>query len=184
MMNISDSLLIEELQKKDVQSTIENIIEIRGNVSPILARIGAFFTDYTNHDISHCDQVVLNLNWIVPEKVINSLNRYELQILLLACYLHDVGMALGAGEADEIARTGDFQLYRKQAAVKDKDKSDKELLRDYVRLIHHKRSEKYIVNNYKELGIKAYSVAKAVAILARGHREEDLLDAEKFDNRY
>ncbi len=183
-MNISDSLLIEELRKKDAQTTIENIRKIRENVSPILGRISAFFTDYTNHDVSHCDQVVLNLNWIIPEKVINSLNRYEIQILLLACYLHDVGMALGKSEADEIARTSDFQLYKRQAVVKDKDKSDEELLRDYVRLIHHKRSEKYIIDNYKELGIEDYSIARAVAILARGHREEDLLDAEKFDSRY
>jgi hypothetical protein len=183
-MNISDSLLIEELRKKDAQSTIENITTIRENVSPILGRISAFFTDYTNHDVSHCDQVVLNLNWIIPKKVINSLNRYEIQILLLACYLHDVGMALGESEADEIARTSDFQLYKRQAAVKDKDKSDEELLRDYVRLIHHRRSEKYIIDNYKELGIEDYSIARAVAILARGHREEDLLDGEKFDSRY
>ncbi len=183
-MNMSDSLLIEELRKKDAQSTIENITKIRENVSPILGRISAFFTDYTNHDVSHCDQVVLNLNWIIPKKVINSLNRCEIQILLLACYLHDVGMALGENEADEIARTSDFQLYKRQAVVKDKDKSDEELLRDYVRLIHHKRSAKYIIDNYKELGIEDYSIARAVAILARGHREEDLLDGEKFDSRY
>ena len=183
-MNISDSLLIEELRKKDAQSTIENIIKIRANVSPILGRISAFFTDYTNHDVSHCDQVVLNLNWIIPKKVINSLNRYEIQILLLACYLHDVGMALGESEADEIARTSDFQLYKRQAAVKDKDKSDEELLRDYVRLIHHRRSEKYIIDNYRELGIEDYNIARAVGILARGHREEDLLDGERFDSRY
>jgi HD superfamily phosphodiesterase len=116
-MNISDSLLIEELRKKDAQSTIENISKIRENVSPILGRISAFFTDYTNHDVSHCDQVVLNLNWIIPKKVINSLNRYEIQILLLACYLHDVGMALGESEADEIARTSDFQLYKRQVSI-------------------------------------------------------------------
>ena len=51
MMNISDSLLIEELRKKDAQSTIENIIKIRENVSPILGRISAFFTDYTTYYI-------------------------------------------------------------------------------------------------------------------------------------
>ena len=33
IMNISDSLLIEELRKKDAQSTIENIIKIRENES-------------------------------------------------------------------------------------------------------------------------------------------------------
>ncbi len=183
-MNMPYSLLIEELRKKDAQTTIENIIKIRENVSPILGRISAFFTDYTNHDVSHCDEVVLNLNWIIPEKVINSLNRYEIQILLLACYLHDVGMALGKSEAEEIARTSNFQLYKRQAAVRDKDKSDEELLRDYIRLIHHRRSEKYIIDNYKELGIEDSSIARAVAILARGHREEDLLDVEKFDSRY
>jgi hypothetical protein len=183
-MNILDSLLIKELRKKDAQSTIENIMRIREKVSPILGRISTFFTDYTNHDISHCDQVVLNLDWIIPKKVINSLNRYEIQILLLACYLHDVGMALGKSEAEEIARTGDFQLYKKQEAVKDKDKSEEELLRDYIRLMHHRRSETYIIDNYKELGIENYVIARAVAILARGHREEDLLDGEKFDSRY
>ncbi len=183
-MNILDSLLIKELRKRDAQGTIENIMRIREEVSPILGRISTFFTDYTNHDISHCDQVVLNLDWIIPKKVINSLNRYEIQILLLACYLHDVGMALGKSEAEEIARTGDFQLYKRQEAVKDKDKSEEELLRDYIRLTHHRRSEIYIINNYKELGIEDYGMARAVAILARGHREEDLLDGEKFDSRY
>ena len=75
-------------------------------------------------------------------------------------------------------------MLEKRKAVKEKDKSDEELLRDYVRLIHHKRSEKYIIDNYKELGIEDSNIARAVAILARGHREEDLLDAEKFDSRY
>ena len=183
-MKIADSLLIEELRNKDAHSIIENIMKIRENVSPILGRISAFFTDYTNHDVSHCDQVVLNLDWIIPKKVISSLNRYEIQILLLACYLHDVGMALGECEADRIAKTSDFQLYKRQAEVKDKDKSDEELLRDYLRLIHHRRSAEYIIENYEELGIEDYSIARAVAMLARGHREEDLLDAEKFDSRY
>ena len=183
-MNISDSLLIEELRKKDAQSTIDNIMLLRERVSPILGRIAAFFTDYTNHDVSHCDQIVMNLNWIVPPKVISGLNRYEIQVLLLACYLHDVGMAVSEDEADEIARNSDFQLYKRQAKLSDKDKSEEELLRDYIRFIHHRISEKYIIDNYKELGIEDYGIARAVAILARGHREEDLLDAEKFDNRY
>ena len=60
--------------------------------------------------------------------MIVSLNEYEIQILWLACYLHDVGMALGENEAGDIAITSDFQLYQRQANVKDKDKSDKELL--------------------------------------------------------
>jgi len=183
-MKISDSLLIGELRKRGAQSTIENIMSVRGKVSPIVGRISTLFTDYTNHDISHCDQVVLNLDWIIPKKVMNSLNRYEIQILLLACYLHDVGMALGEREAEEIARSSDFQLYKKQEAVKDKDKSEEELLREYIRRMHHRRSENYIIDNHKELGIEDYGIAKAVAVLARGHREEDLLDGEKFDSRY
>ena len=64
--------------------------------------------------------------------MIVSLNEYEIQILLLACYLHDVGMALGEDEAGDIAITSDFQLYQRQANVKDKDKSDKELLWKFV----------------------------------------------------
>ena len=95
-MNISGSLLIEELRRKDAQSVIENIEKVRNNVSPILGRISSFFSDYTNHDVSHSDQVLLNLDWIIPKEIINSLNRYEIHIILLACYLHDVGMALAA----------------------------------------------------------------------------------------
>ncbi len=183
-MDMKDSLLIKEIQKRNNTGIIENIMKIRENVSPILGRISTFFVDYTNHDVSHSDQVLLNLDWIIPPKVFNNLNKYEIQILLIACYLHDVGMAVGEKEADELIESGDFQLYKKQSILTDKDKSDKELLLEYVRFIHHKRSEKYIIENYKELGIENIGIARAVAIVTRGHREEDLSDAEEFDNRF
>jgi HD superfamily phosphodiesterase len=100
-MNIPSSLLIEELHRRNAQGTIENIDKVRNKVSPILGRISSFFADYTNHDVSHSDQVLLNLDWIIPKKVINNLNRYEIHIILLACYLHDIGMVLGESDACE-----------------------------------------------------------------------------------
>ena len=57
------------------------------------------------------------MDWIIPLKVIQNLNTFEIQILSLACYLHDVGMAVQKKDVDEIKENEDFLLYKKQAAL-------------------------------------------------------------------
>lgn len=61
-MGFPGSLLIEELHLKNAAGMIENLENVRKQIAPVLGRISDFFDDYTNHDVSHSDQVLSNLD--------------------------------------------------------------------------------------------------------------------------
>jgi len=185
---IPESLLVKELRRREGGASLLNNLErIKLKASPILERISIFFSDYTRHDASHSDQVLENLDWIIPSNVIEKMNNYELYVMIMSCYVHDLGMAVGREETVIIRSSTEFQIYKRSQKIENPEKKEEEILKDYIREIHHIRSEKYILENYdgeKGLSINDLSVARAVAIVAKGHREEDLLDFNVFDPKY
>ncbi len=188
MDELSASSLMAELRKR--QSGVglaESLYRIAERVAPILGLVSNLFDDYTIHDISHSNAVLSNLDWLLPSDVVQSMNIYELYILIAACYLHDIGMVVTNEEICSLQRTVEFDSLRVSQKLGDPEKNDREILKDFIRSIHHHRSEKYILENYEGeggLGIDDYRLARAVSIVAKGHRESDLLNFDMFDPKY
>lgn len=101
---------------------------------------------FTPHGDSHCEAVERLLHQLLPENLYLKITENERFFLLASAWLHDIGMLKGIfGEDDETARD--------------------EKIRDE----HHLRSEKFLINNYPDVGIKE-SEKEAFGILARFHR--------------
>ena len=52
------------------------------------------YPHYTNHDVSHCEAIITNIEMLLGEKVIRALSPTDTWLLLQAAYLHDIGMVI------------------------------------------------------------------------------------------
>ncbi len=64
-----------------------------GDIQAVLQQGGTGPTDFTLHDAQHGLRVAQRMVEIVPSDVLNCLSCYELALLLLSAYLHDIGMS-------------------------------------------------------------------------------------------
>lgn len=166
-MNFIDKKSIIELleERGDKGKELKkNLTKIRENAKPLLEQIIKVFPEYTPHNIDHKDRVLNNYKKIIPESLAKLMNDYELFFLGAATYLHDIGMV-------------NFPELLKDVHIQ---KSGKKL-QNYIRENHHIRTEKFIMTNFKSLGIENKSQAKIIGVIARGHRIENLLNLETYD---
>ena len=112
--------------------------------APLLETVYANMPEFTLHDANHSANVAELMGKIIPEDTLNELNAVELTLLLLAAYLHDVGMTASRDEIKAIIEEHpDFQGNSEEA---------KQKLTDYLRCNHVKRSHK-IIKNWFENGL-------------------------------
>jgi molecular chaperone HtpG len=50
------------------------------------------FDQYTRHDISHIDEMLQNLKWLVTDSSKKSMSPADWLMVVLAIYFHDLGM--------------------------------------------------------------------------------------------
>ncbi|HWW75779.1 MAG TPA: hypothetical protein VNZ44_10300, partial [Pyrinomonadaceae bacterium] len=62
------------------------------DIQKVLAKTGTAPLDFTLHDEGHGFRVAQRMAEIIPENVLGRLTAYELALLLLSAYLHDIGM--------------------------------------------------------------------------------------------
>lgn len=61
-------------------------------IQSILSQGGTSSNDFTLHDIGHAFRVAKRMSEIVPPDVFEALSEYELGLMILSAYLHDIGM--------------------------------------------------------------------------------------------
>ena len=59
----------------------------------LIGRDGIFST-YTRHDISHIDSMLRMLDWLIPDETKKAMTSVDWLLIVLAIYLHDLGMAV------------------------------------------------------------------------------------------
>lgn len=62
------------------------------NVEKVLAKGGTALPDFTLHDDEHGFRVAQRMVELIPDNVLERMGSYELALLLLSAYLHDIGM--------------------------------------------------------------------------------------------
>lgn len=72
-----------------VAATLRNTMP---RIQLVLAQGGSAPTDFTLHDSQHAFRVAQRMIQIVPQSCLEALSVYELALLLLSAYLHDIGM--------------------------------------------------------------------------------------------
>jgi molecular chaperone HtpG len=86
---------------------------IKEQVAQILALIGrqGIFSTYASHDISHIDAMLKMLDWIVPPSTQKAMTPADWLLVVLAIYLHDLGMVTTSKEYDERAHITEFTAW-------------------------------------------------------------------------
>jgi hypothetical protein len=184
--------LLEKLQNKEeevfgkkdypISSNIRNhLIPVAGT---LLARVPAFMPEYTLHDVRHCESILKNISSILPDEV--DLNIIELTILIYAVYLHDIGMVMTRNEAEKTKHTNEYAEFLFEF---DKAVNEEEILTEFIRRNHVKKSLEYIdlfADNYSvykinfELkGVNLSTWIKNV-ILSHAYPVKYVNDAESF----
>ena len=161
------SKLLDELKikKPELASKIENK---DSGIQQILNKTGLRFPDYTDHSLKHSETVMEYCEYLIED--IADLSGNELYILLLACILHDVGMAVTDAQLGEYCKKGNIEYSDSMG-----DEEKREIIREH----HHIFSALFINEEWKELGIPTEEYAEVIALVAQGHRK---IEFEKEDS--
>lgn len=150
--------------------------KVRRRAEPLLAKINETFPDYTTHDIRHSNAVITIMSWLIPKSLITLMDNYELYFLLVAAYLHDIGMVNfpelleGNEEFENFCAKGERQGHSREEAVK-----------EWIRQHHHIRSEEFMIKNYSVLSLEDGFQARIIGRICRGHRD-DLKNRNLYKN--
>jgi molecular chaperone HtpG len=167
---------LEERLNKLNPGHYSNLEKTKEKVKHLLQKYTANFPTYTDHSIEHTQQVMNLAADLLNENEILNLNDDEIYVLCMACILHDVGMCIPEDKINEIAETEDIANYRK---------INPDLpVEIFIRNIHHILSQKFIINEWKNLDIPSEKYAYAISLIAQGHRKVNLSDFDIYEPKY
>ncbi len=137
-------LEIEEYGEKNypISNNVENHLFTVTEV--LLRNVTLFMPEYTLHDVSHSIKILNIINKILPSTI--ELNIVELQILIYATFLHDIGMVINREDAEKLKQTTEFQKITMEFG---QEANEDDILTELIRRIHVQRSLDY-VDNFKE----------------------------------
>lgn len=159
---------LRDLSPELHQSVIDFTFTLRG----MLDRFRPRFPEFTDHSILHSLDVLDYSNYIIGEEQINQLSPAECYVLIMACYLHDIGMGVGEKDYEAFSRQIDFGNYF--------DTHDRSDTSSVVRAFHHEFSGCLIRKNAKLLEIPSEDLVFAIIQASRGHRKTDLFDPGEY----
>ncbi|RKM61272.1 hypothetical protein D6855_05105 [Butyrivibrio sp. CB08] len=174
--NEADDFLLERKLKeldKDLHQRFKDTVFASQR---ILTRYRLLFPEYTDHSELHSLTVIDSCNRIIGRDQIDKLNADEIFVLLMACYLHDVGMGISEKDYDECKeKLGEKEYF---------DSHPGATKADFVRTYHNDFSG-YFIDKYAEvLEIPTREHAFAIKQISRGHRKTDLLDENEYPSDY
>ena len=109
---LQETRLYAELRGKSEPSDgligkVDTLIEA---ATPLLNRISAGpFENYTLHDPGHSRKILHLAEQLIPEQTITQLSALELAVIIMAAYLHDLGMYLSSIERKRIVDSKDYE---------------------------------------------------------------------------
>ena len=150
----------------------QGVIDFTFTLEGLLERCRPQFPGFTDHSILHSLDVLEYSNYIIGEEQINQLSPAECYVLIMACYLHDIGMGVSAKDYEAFARQIDFGNYF--------DTHDRLDTSSVVRAFHHEFSGCLIRKNARVLEIPSDDLLFAIVQASRGHRKTDLFDPVEY----
>lgn len=150
----------------------QSVIDFTFTLQGMLDRFRPRFPEFTDHSILHSLDVLDYSNYIIGEEQINQLSPAECYVLIMACYLHDIGMGVGEKDYEAFSRQIDFGNYF--------DTHDRSDTSSVVRAFHHEFSGCLIRKNAKVLEIPSEDLVFAIIQASRGHRKTDLFDPGEY----
>jgi molecular chaperone HtpG len=153
---------------------------------PLLDRIPEKMPQFTLHDPNHSAKILDLIAQILPEETLAQLNQVELAILILAAYLHDIGMTCNSQQREEIiANESEFRALlmsddSRAAAHLDAlnanqhriaTRIEDQVFVEYLRRHHVDRSDKHIESLLPSLSWHGSPFGKWVRAVCWSHGE-------------
>ena len=145
--------------------------------SSIVALIGMLegfrsrFPTFTDHTILHSLDVLDYSNKIMGPYV-DSLSAIECYVLIMSCYLHDIGMGVNQKDYDEFSKKLDLSEYLREHP----DADEKRIVRDF----HNELSGLFVRKYWELFDIPSEEAVFSIIQLSRGHRKTDLFDEKEY----
>lgn len=168
---MSDYLLETKLRVEDKdlhRRTKDSAVVLQKMLESFLPR----FPDFTDHTILHSMDVLEYSNMLLGEKQIERLSPAECYVLIMACYLHDIGMGISQKNYEELSARIDFGNYF--------DTHSREDTEAIIRAFHNEYSGLFIRKYADLFDIPCEEMVFAVVQVSRGHRKTDLLDEAEY----
>lgn len=137
-----------------------------------LSNYKRLFPDFTDHTILHSLTVIDFCNQLIGPAQLERMNADAIYVLLMSCYLHDIGMGISQRDYEEFSQQIDFGSYFNYHR---KDETAT-IIRDF----HHEYSGIYIRKYAAFLELPSPEHVFAVVQVARGHRRTDLFDLKEY----
>ncbi len=130
------------------------------------------FPNYTDHTMLHSMDVLEYSNMLLGEKQIKRLSAAECYVLMMSCYLHDIGMGINQKNYETLSEKIDFGNYFETHSRDDAET----IIRDF-----HNEYSGLFIRKYAELfDIPCEEMVFAIVQVSRGHRKTDLLDQAEY----
>jgi len=158
------------------------LLHIKRQVDELLGLIGrdGIFDEYTKHDISHIDEMLEILDWLIPKETKDIMSPADWLITVLAIYFHDLGMLVTREEYEQRNLSGFIEYRDKMLFAEDSgadyrakveqlppDKSERFLYQEFVRGHHAERIRNWIMGRVPDhLGITPDSMSEVEALLS------------------
>jgi molecular chaperone HtpG len=186
------------------------LLHIKQELATLLNLIGrgGIFDTYTNHDISHIDEMLKILDWLIPDNTKNIMTPADWLMTVLSIYFHDLGMLVSKQEY-ELRQTSGFPEYRNnvlfsgdkgkdyQAQIKNlsPDMAERFLYQEFVRYKHAERIRAWVTGKAPDhLGIThnvmsevdtllqplALLFRRDLALICESHHLDDLNNLKKY----
>jgi len=141
-----------------------------------LSHYQRLFPEFPDHSLLHSMSVVNFCNALIGREQIEMLNADEIYVLLMGCYLHDVGMGISRKDYEVFKHEIDCETY----FLKHPEASIERLVRDN----HHEFSALFIRKYANLLEIPTQEHLFCIVQIARGHRRTNLFDQDEYPAAY
>ena len=168
---MSDYLLEAKLQSDDKglhRRTKDSAAVLQKMLESFIPR----FPDFTDHTILHSMDVLEYSNMLIGEEQIERLSPAECYVLIMSCYLHDIGMGINQKNYEELSEKIDFGDYFETHSREDTET----IIRDF-----HNEYSGHFIRKYADLfDIPCEEMVFAIVQVSRGHRKTDLFDEAEY----
>ncbi len=168
---MSDYLLETKLKEENNdlhRRTKDSAVVLQKMLESFLPR----FPDFTDHTILHSMDVLKYSNMLLGEKQIERLSAAECYVLIMSCYLHDIGMGINQKNYVELSQKIDFGDYFETHSREDTET----IIRDF----HNEYSGLFIRKYAQLFDIPCEEMVFAIVQVSRGHRKTELLDEKEY----
>lgn len=141
-----------------------------------LSNYRRLFPEYTDHSEQHSMNVVDFCNRLIGKEQIEMMNADEIYVLLMSCYLHDIGMGISQSDYMLFKDKFNADAYFEEHPVDSEG--------DFVRKYHHEFSGCFIKKYADLLEIPSEEHLFCIVQVSRGHRKTDLFDENEYPAAY